>query len=284
MEEFEKRVKEQFEEEIKPNKKILNLLNEFGNLALRNNYHKLTVSDKRIFVIFELIKMKSSNIRDYLEEETPNSLECYYSMIFEMFFINENDFIYENLDEKIKCFEILINRMKNKINEEEENRILSEYKYKNQKFKILYDNIFINQFQNEYLGFLCIITLCHNQNAIKFLEFFIKIVQNILNIKIDFTLHDIRKLSLEKAVDDIIKIFNRDEKVNNIHLEFKENRIDYHPFSEDELKKKIEENETENFIMDDMDDINNINIINDEHEDLNNFIDDENEEINYKKI
>ena len=188
MEEFEISVMEHLEEEIKPKMKILVLLNEFGNCALRNDYNPLTITDKKIFVIFELSKFKSSNIREYLEEENPFSLECFCSMVFEMLLINENDFIYENLDEKIFCFKNIINTLNYKTNIEEENLILSNYKNKNKIYQIFYDNIFINQFQKEYLGYLCIIALYHNKNTIKFLEFFIRILQNLLTIEIDFTL------------------------------------------------------------------------------------------------
>ena len=277
MEEFEISVMEHLEEEIKPKKKILVLLNEFGNCVLRNNYYPLIIKGRKIFVIYELIKIKSSNIREDLEEEAPFSLECYCSKIFEIFFIKENDFIYENLDEKIKCFKTLINTMNNQRNIKEENLILSEYKSKNKNCQIIYDNIFINQLKNEYLGFLCIITLYHCKNTVKFLEFFIRILQNILNIKIDFNLNELSELSIEKAVGDIIKIFDKKEKVNNIHLIFKENKIDYYPFSDDELKKNNEKNEIKN------QNIDYITNSNDDFEELNDDIDDENEEINLEE-
>lgn len=276
-EEFEKIAKEQFEKENKTKKKIVDLLNEFGNCSLKNNYNPLIIDDKNIFVIFELSKIKSSNIREYLEEECPFSLECFSSMIFEMLFINENDFIYENLDEKIICFKTIINTLNYQGNIQEENLISSNYKNKSKNCQIFYDNIFINQFQNEYLGYLCIIALYHNKNTLKFLEFFIRILQNILTIKIDFTLYDVRELSIEKAIDDIIKIFDRKEKVNNIHLTFKENTIGYFHFSEDELKKINGNIGADN---QNSDDINNLD---DNLEDLNENIDDENEEINVQE-
>ena len=247
MEVFEAKIREQFEKEIEIKKKIVNLLNEFGNCVLRNNFTTLTISNNEIFNIVDLIKMKIYNIRDILKEESPFSLECYCSMIFEIFFINEEDLIYENIDEKIKCFKTLIDTMNNKRNLEKENFIISEYKNKNKYIKEIYDNIFIKQLNNEYFGYLCLIALYHGNNALKFLELFFRILQNILTIEIDFTFYDIKELPIEKVLDDIIKIFNKDEKVDNIHLIFKDNKIDYIPFSEEEMKKE-KKNEVENKI------------------------------------
>lgn len=273
MEVFEAKIREQFEKEIEIKKKIVNLLNEFGNCALRNNFTTLTISDNEKFIIADLIKMKIYNIRDILEEESPFSLECYCSMIFEIFFISEEGIIFENIDEKIKCFKTLIDTMNNIINLKKENLIITEYKNKNKYCKEIYDNIFIKQFDEAYLGFLSLIALYHGNNALKFLELFLRMLQNKLRIEIDFTLYDIRELPLEKALDDILKIFNKDEKVNYIHLIFKDNKIDYIPFSEEELKK-VKKISVENYMVSD------INIVNNGFKEQNDFIIIQNEQIN----
>ena len=138
-ENYEIRINKKRKEEIERSFKVVDLLNEFWNAALKNEYSPLVIHEDVKFIIFELTEFKNINIRDTLEEENPFSLESFCSMVFQILFLSPKYFKFDNLNEKSKCFKNIIKNINSNEDINEEKEISSKYKTKNQKYELMYE-------------------------------------------------------------------------------------------------------------------------------------------------
>ena len=84
--------------------------------------------------------------------------------------------------------------------------LLRKYNGKNKKFSFLFDLLAV-QFKQGLIGFLCLCALYHCTDTIKFVQFFMRCLHKIFEVKEDFQIVDIKNLPIERFVSDTIGFF-----------------------------------------------------------------------------
>ena len=84
--------------------------------------------------------------------------------------------------------------------------LLRKYNGKNKKFSFLFDWLAV-QFKQKLIGFLCLSALNHCTDTIKFVQFFMRCLHKIFEVKEDFQIVDIKNLPIERFVSDTIGFF-----------------------------------------------------------------------------
>ena len=247
--EYEQRLNILLEENRKKQLLIINSLNAIGYAIMGKLYSNIKIIEEDYFITFDLVKLKFNYLKQLLEEDSePYSLEWFSLLAFEILFFDTNNFNVDNLEEKVKCFKIIINEINKKYdkqNKENSNdndihkKIILEKYQNNKTIKNLYQNVFLDQLKQDNIGFLCVIILSNNPKPIQFFNFFVKALESKLNIKIDLDEKDIEKLTINKIVGDLINIFTKGKKVDKIHLIFKDNKICCVPFTDKEATNEI---------------------------------------------
>ena len=126
-----KEIDEKLSYEFENNKRIVDCLNQFKRIVERFIIYQVSRYKKAQRVIFDLVQFKINYIKEALIVE--NSLEELSLMIFELLFLLNDKLNYDQLDEKISIFQIILNILDNKPEEKKEktfiNEVLSEKKY-----------------------------------------------------------------------------------------------------------------------------------------------------------
>ena len=128
-----KEIDEKLSFEFENNKRIVDCLNQFERIVENDPsfIRPLVIRKKAQRVIFDLVQFKINYIKEALIVE--NSLEELSLMIFELLFLLNDKLNYDQLDEKISIFQIILNILDNKPEEKKEktfiNEVLSEKKY-----------------------------------------------------------------------------------------------------------------------------------------------------------
>ena len=128
-----KEIDEKLSYEFENNKRIADCLNQFERIVENDPsfIRPLVIRKKAQRVIFDLVQFKINYIKEALIVE--NSLEELSLMIFELLFLLNDKLNYDQLDEKISIFQIILNILDNKPEEKKEktfiNEELSEKKY-----------------------------------------------------------------------------------------------------------------------------------------------------------
>ena len=142
---IDKEIDEKLSDEFEKNKKIIDWLNQFEIIVEKDfSYIRSLVIKKIISVLFEACP--------FLINE--NSLEELALMIFELLFLLNGNLYYNQLDEKVSIFQIILNILANNPEQKKEkifmNEVLTE--------KIIRKNL-VNEIKESYgdIGFfLCL--------------------------------------------------------------------------------------------------------------------------------
>ena len=106
--EEEKKILDKFEKQIQKEKEIVNLFNSLREVTFKDYFEKLEIQEDEKLVIFQLVTC----CLHYLEE-TANEEESNYDSLlainnFKALFIDKNSFNMDALDEKINCFNLVL--------------------------------------------------------------------------------------------------------------------------------------------------------------------------------
>ena len=106
--EEEKKILDIFEKQIEKEKEIVHLYNSLSEGTFKDYFNKLEIRENQKLVIFESV----SRCLNYLEE-TANEEESNYDSLlainnFKALFIDKNSFNMDALDEKINCFNLVL--------------------------------------------------------------------------------------------------------------------------------------------------------------------------------
>ena len=110
----------------KNQKKIIDSLNNLGQQLFLNEYNVLKISPSNFLFAFQFAKVKYNVILENLVDKS-YSFEYLFLMIFDMFFFDLNNFNYENLDDKIYCFQTILDTMSEKSLAKEAIALLKKY-------------------------------------------------------------------------------------------------------------------------------------------------------------
>lgn len=212
---IEKEIKEKFNKKFIDVTKIVDLLNEFGAISLNKEYEKLTISKEDEFIMFELINSKLNYIIQVLNEDFSFTLEYFSTFAFKSLFLAEDDIKLDNLEEKLKCFEIIVTKLKNKDHPDEEN-------FLKKMNKISYTKIFdliANKFKLYFLGFIALVILNYSKSGVVFFRFFTLILETMFTFTIDFTEKDLEDMPVNNILEDLTNNFESREDTNLFHLQ-----------------------------------------------------------------
>ena len=165
-----KEIDEKLSFEFENNKRIVDCLNQFERIVENDPsfIRPLVIRKKAQRVIFDLVQFKINYIKEALIVE--NSLEELSLMIFELLFLLNDKLNYDQLDEKISIFQIILNMLDNKPEVQKEkifmNKVSSE--------KVIWKDL-VNELSGEYraIGFLLCIFIKFSKNKEDIVKFFI---------------------------------------------------------------------------------------------------------------
>jgi len=235
------KIEKEFKEEYQYNVKIAECLNQFENIVEPNpEFHFLfNFSEKDRYIVYDLIQLKIKYLKDNLEK--PTSLQVFCLNLFEFLFLKNNEISYEEINNKIYYFKIILCRLSGKNVKDKENAIIDELS----KDNVLWSNVVeILRKKDENL---CLI-FCTFLNFSKTNEPLIKFLFDILKKYYDFKIHfEIKDLL---AIDDfeVSNIFNDllSTKVTNyFDLYIKNGNIEKRLMSPDDTLKALFGNENE---------------------------------------
>ena len=100
-------------EKFRRNLKIINCLNELEEIINKDFCSPLLITEKDKFIVNNLVKNKIAYIKDSLLNEK-NILAKICLKIFEYLFVNKNSLNYNDLDEKVIAFKLVLNTLQGK--------------------------------------------------------------------------------------------------------------------------------------------------------------------------
>ena len=233
---------EQIETEYKRRATIIESLNKFGNLVIPQ-YKPLKYSIQDDFVLFKYARERLKYFQDYLENDSENSFDHLCCFCFTALFLGDEDFKYENLEERIKYFDVILNCKENKDDPNQPiflKALIDDVNTKNYSFYII--SLLNEKFKKDFFIFMLLLIMKYQEDL--FPEVLIRKIQYKNDIKIDFDYSDLSGLSKETIVKDLYDIFvndNNDKKdVTLIHLVLDKEAIKEGPkFSLDEVYEYI---------------------------------------------
>ena len=117
-----KEIDEKLSYEFENNKRIVDCLNQFKRIVEKDpSFIRSLVIKKAQRVIFDLVKFKINYIKEALIDE--NSLEELALMVFDLLFLLKDKLNCAQLDEKISIFQIILNMLDNKPEEQKQKNL-----------------------------------------------------------------------------------------------------------------------------------------------------------------
>ena len=117
-----KEIDEKLSFEFENNKRIVDCLNQFKRIVEKDpSFIRSLVIKKAQRVIFDLVKFKINYIKEALIDE--NSLEELALMVFDLLFLLKDKLNCAQLDEKISIFQIILNMLDNKPEEQKQKNL-----------------------------------------------------------------------------------------------------------------------------------------------------------------
>ena len=228
-------IEKEFENEYQNVVKIVDQLNEFGSLLLGDLYSPLLVNRDDKFIYFKLIILKYNYLKDSLEEDRNYSLDYLSTFAFKALFIGDEMLKLDDLDNKLKYFDIILTTLKGKTHPDE-NSILQLLK-KKQFVEIFH--LISHKFDLGFIGFVALVILNSKTSNDIFLNFFYSILSYFYDFKTDFSFNDIKSISLEQILNDITKIITGPSQTNYFKLIFTGEHIEKVFIGPEELEKII---------------------------------------------
>ena len=199
-----KEINEKLSYEFEKNKRIVDCLNQFERIVENDPsfIRPLVIKKRDQRVIFDLITFKINYIKEALIDE--NSLEELSLMIFELLFLLEYKLNYDQLDEKISIFQIILNMLDKKPEKQKEKTFINEVLAEKKIWKDL-----VNEISERHgaIGFLFCVFINFSKNKediVKFFIYFLKL-SYVCFVRFDYKeLKDLPEESIVKDLSDII--------------------------------------------------------------------------------
>ena len=216
LEKVEKELREKWQQEFTDKSKIIDLLNKFVN-TVNKNCQPLEYLKEDDFVLFKLAKERLRYIQDFFEDNSENSTEHLSCFAFRALFFGMYDFKLENLDERIKHFQVIIDCFSNINNENQTNLLKSLIDKIDEKYKLNLLWLFKELFSENFFIYIALLILSNESNL--FLEVLFRQIENSFDVKYDFSYEDLSNLSIEQAINDLFEIMIKSDGKNDlIHL------------------------------------------------------------------
>ena len=202
---FENELKEEYEKNLS----IISCLKDFENI-LDENYTipiKINIEDK--FVAFKLIKNNIEYIEEVLLEQKPFESICL--KIFNLLFLKERNLNYDNMEEKIKDFQLILKHLKNQYDPDEEKKYINTI-IEMRNIKEWKTFLKLNYINYGGLALLIAVVLKYAKTKIEVSDFLIYILQkkHMNNFKVNFDLNKLNEIPETQIVNDFIKLFKNE--------------------------------------------------------------------------
>ena len=232
---FDKLMINNYDIEFIPKKKIIDALNAFGYIVMKGQFKPLLFSDSYDkFIAFKLAQIKFNQIKDYLEIQKGSSFEFISSLTFPILFFDKDDFKLNDLETKLKIFQVIINNFQGI---EDENEVIYTNKFIENKVlnKIYY--ITLEKHDLDICAYCCIIASI-NLDIVEFLNVFLNSIKIKLVVKWDFQLEELKDEPFQTILEDIANVFLEED--NYVHLVFQEGHIINIQYDIDEVNDDIQ--------------------------------------------
>lgn len=231
-------LRQQLEEEFKKKSMVIELLNKFGEVIVKN-YVLLQYSIDDIHVFFNYVDERLRYLRQYCEmNNLENSLKHLACLAFKALFLNLDDFKLEDLEKKIQIFKVIIDYF-NGIFNKNESDFLNELMEDSCNENLIF--LFNQLFKKDFSFFIALVILKYHSNL--FNEFMIRKILTYSDIKIDFEYSELKIITVENLINDLFDIFGHDDKENKttfIHLTIEDMHLKTKDFSNEEIIEALE--------------------------------------------
>ena len=214
---FENELKEEYEKNLS----IISCLKDF-EIILDKNYTipiKITIQDK--FVVFKLIKNNIEYIEETLLEDKPFESICL--KIFKLLFLEEGNLNYDNIKEKANDFQLILKRLKNQNNQDEEQIYIDKVIEMRNEWKQFFK---LNYIKYGGLSLLIAVALKYAKTIVEISDFIIYVLhkKHINSFEVKFNLNKLINISEDKIVKNFIKLFK--DETEYFYLDFKNDKIE----------------------------------------------------------
>ena len=242
MKNVDEKIQKELEENFIKVKKIVDILNEYGNFCLKDSYKTLGFTKDDISVSFNYINIQYNYIKISLEEDYRYTFEHLSIFAFKELFLDDKKLKLEDLEFKILCFQIILFNLKeNKHPKEQE--VLKQLNKKN--FQVFF-KLISQGFGLGFLGFVALVILNNITSSLNnFFEFFFTILKGFFTFSVNFDINIFKLSSLSNVLNDFTQIFESEHDTNYFHLILdKDNHIVKQLSSPDELNDLFSTNES----------------------------------------
>ena len=217
-------------------KKIIDCLNALEKIIDQEFCCTLTIDKRDIFVVFNLVKKKIEYIKDSLL--IPNSLEAFCLKAFELLFMGKNNFDYDQLDKKVNIFQIILQALMNKPEEEKELNYINEVINKKIAWKGLIEKI-KNNFG--FVAFIFSVFLDFAKTKREIIEILLNFLRliHIHDFEVKFDVNNINDINDVNITEDFMKLF--EDKTEFFYLDYKNGHIVKKLLKPDETIKTLNE-------------------------------------------
>ena len=248
-----KEIDEKLSFEFENNKRIVDCLNQFERIVENDPsfIRPLVIRKKAQRVIFDLVQFKINYIKEALIVE--NSLEELSLMIFELLFLLNDKLNYDQLDEKISIFQIILNMLDNKPEVQKEkifiNKVSSE--------KVIWKDL-VNELSREYgaIGFLLCIFIKFSKNKEDIVKFFIYYLKLSCACFVRFNYKELKDLPEESIVKDLSDIIHDKKDEDGFELKIIGKKIKKYSLNKNQILKALNDEQEDSSLGDD--DLKNI--------------------------
>jgi len=218
-------------------------LKDFENI-LDKNYTipiKITIQDK--YVVFKLIKNNIEYIEEVLLEDRPFESICL--KIFNLLFLEEGNLNYDNIEEKINDFQLILKHLKNEYNQDEEKNFISKV-IENRGIKEWRKFLKLNYISYGNLEILIAVALKYAKTIVKVSEILIYILQkkHMNNFEMKFNLNNLINIPENEVVNNFIDLFKNNTEF--FYLDFIKGKIKKKLLSPEIILNDINNNQIKN--------------------------------------
>ena len=202
-------IENEIEEKYKKKLKIVECLNEFEKLLNPKFKQPLAISKKYIDIVFEHIKNKIEYIEEILAKDKPFDSICL--MIYKHLFIGDEKLKYDNLDEKVNDFKLILECLNGTLDSDKEKGYIKTVigsEGKNDWKKLLK----VNSLSNTGCSLLIAVVIKFSEKNEQIVKILIEILKAkyINNFEVKFNLNILKDISVKNIANDFIKLFNDD--------------------------------------------------------------------------
>ena len=217
--------------------KIIDYLNKL--IILVNGKYAYLINQDEIDMpfLYYIIQSKLQDLKNVLMEGY--SLEHYCLMIYELLFIGQTSFNYDDFESKSYAFELVLNILNNDLSMlNKEKMYINEVKNKKNEWKSLID--YISLILPGFTLILCVFLKYFKKNE-QIIQFLIELLQGLksFTIKINFNLEDLNDMSENCIAEDFIKILS--DNTGYFELAYENSHIIKKLSTEEEKIKEEEE-------------------------------------------